>query len=555
MHLGGEHPNGQNSEDGAVGIFVIGMHRSGTSMVAGVLERLGVFFGEEKDLLPANGANELGYFEHQRVLALNDALARANRASWRTLPALEISSGLAGLDDYVAGVREIVHDLDQHKPWGLKDPRLSFLLPFWRAHVRNAHVVVCVRRPEAVAHSLLQRNRLAPAYSAALWELHTLAALENSRPLPRTIVVYEDFIAEPRRAVEKLAAQLKDWEGVALDQARIESALQQVRPELDHGADVPGIVAALPEHRALYARLTRQETDAARSASSAAVSKHLIKLEHTHQTAKATIETLRADLAQQASALSEERGRIQALQDRFSDLVGWAQLSRGARDPAPTAIDAQLEYLRGALHAAGQMPNGPLAQRYQEVFIEVLELRVRIEVASRQSTQTHQQLQQEATKQAERAAAAEAEVAQANDQLAEARRACAVLKADFDAATHRAKEDKRRAESSADEMQALRQALQSARTAAQAAAARPADIRVNDSLPAVSRVNGEAPVQAVQKRHAKAMLEIIKSIDQLLSPPLGRFAVPVRQVRTELVRLRAIVASDLQKAQDHVSGE
>jgi hypothetical protein len=534
-----------------VGIFVIGMHRSGTSMVAGVLERLGVYFGEKDDLVPPNSANELGYYERQRVLALHDALARANRASWRTLPALDFSPQLPGLDDYIAGVREIAPELEAHAPWGLKDPRLSFLLPFWRAHVRNPHVIICVRRPEAVALSLFRRNKLQHAYGAALWELHTLAALKNSESLPRAVVVYEDFIAEPRRAVEALAAQLEAWEGVTPDAAQIEAALHQVRPELDHGNEAPDFESALPYHTQVYEALAQNDLHTtAVPHQRTAVSRELVRLEQAHQTAKTTIEALRNDLTQRTDALTEERARIKAMQERLADLVSWAQLSQPseARESAQTQrFEEQLETLRRALHAAGQVGSGPLAERYQTLFVEVLELRTQLQ----QQSVLEQKLLQEAAALAERFAATAAVTAGLSEQLDDAKREHTALRTERDASIHRAHEDKRRLDRAVSEASALRHALEAAR----AAAAAPTAPASKSAAQVRAPVNGDAQAHAVSRRHSKAMLEIIKSIDHLLSPPLGRFAVPVRQVRGELVRLRAIVASELEQgaATDRVS--
>ena len=55
-------------------VIVAGMHRSGTSLTAGLLARLGIDMG--RDLVPADRANPRGYFEdvelvrfHQRMFA------------------------------------------------------------------------------------------------------------------------------------------------------------------------------------------------------------------------------------------------------------------------------------------------------------------------------------------------------------------------------------------------------------------------------------------------------------------------------------------------------
>ena len=55
-------------------LLVVGMHRSGTSMVGGMLSAAGVSLGEE--LIPADGANARGYFEDAAVVDFHGRLFR-----------------------------------------------------------------------------------------------------------------------------------------------------------------------------------------------------------------------------------------------------------------------------------------------------------------------------------------------------------------------------------------------------------------------------------------------------------------------------------------------
>ena len=49
-------------------VVILGMHRSGTSLTAGILHLLGVNMGDR--LLPADKFNAQGYFENQIILDL-----------------------------------------------------------------------------------------------------------------------------------------------------------------------------------------------------------------------------------------------------------------------------------------------------------------------------------------------------------------------------------------------------------------------------------------------------------------------------------------------------
>lgn len=567
-------------------IFVIGMHRSGTSMVAGVLKHLGVHFGSEPDMLPANSANEFGYFEHQRVLALNDALARANKVSWRTLPSLDLSSQLAGQDEYSAGTREITSELDRQAPWGIKDPRLSFLLPLWRARSGNAHVVLCIRKPDAVARSLARRNGLSPAYGAALWELYTLAALKNSEKFPRTIVTYEDCLLDPGSVVSALVAKVEEWEGIRPNSAQIEAALRQIRPELDHADDAAADESPDTGKLALYERIVSGQFEVTDANSES--SKEIVRLEQAHQNAKAAIDTLRSELANQSAALDKERRTIESVQERLADLLGWARMTQTSLavpgDPQrPSGLDEQLDALKQVIHLATQVAAlRPLAEkaraeliaskderiawreaelrrltdrlaqseeRYETMFLDMVALRARAETATQLQAQT-ESLRRELADHTERAQAAKSEAARTRNLLDDARREFGSLKAEFEASEHRAREDKRRANKADEEVLALRKALQAARTPPPTPPPTALKKRI-EAAPANASSAEDKVVRRAMRRRFKAMHEIIKSMDQALSPPLGRIAVPVRQLRGDLVKLRAIVVSELEKSREN----
>lgn len=569
-------------------IFVIGMHRSGTSMIAGVLKHLGVHFGAEPDMLPANSSNEFGYFEHQRVLALNDALARTNKISWRTLPSLDLSAQIAGQDEYSAGVRDLASELDRHAPWGIKDPRLSFLLPFWRAHAGRAHVVLCIRKPEAVARSLARRNGLSHAYGAALWELYTLAALRNSEKLPRTIIAYEDCLVDPGSVVSTLVAKVEEWEGIRPNSAQIEAALRQIRPELDHADNAVTDEAPDENKLSLYERIVSGQFEA--SGTNIASSKEIVRLEQAHQNAKAAIDTLRSELAHQSAALDKERRTIETVQERLADLLGWARMTQSSpaasgEPQRPSALHEQLDALKQVIHVATQVAAlKPLAeqaraeliaakderiawreaelrrltdrlfeseQRYETMFVDMMALRSRAEMTTQLQAQT-EALRRDLADQVERAQVAKSEAARTRSLLDDARKEFDNLKAELEAAEHRAREDKRRANKVDDEVIALRRALQAARTPPPAPT--PSALKKRDETPAAGASKPEdAVARRAMRRRFKVMHEIIKSMDQALSPPLGRIAVPVRRLRGDLVRLRAIVVSELEKSRENDS--
>src|SRR6185437_468321 len=63
-------------------VAIAGMHRSGTSMVARQLNLVGMYLGDEADLIPAANENPDGYWEHVEFVDVNDALLHEFGGGW-----------------------------------------------------------------------------------------------------------------------------------------------------------------------------------------------------------------------------------------------------------------------------------------------------------------------------------------------------------------------------------------------------------------------------------------------------------------------------------------
>lgn len=197
--------------DAATTICVLGMHRSGTSLTARILNLLGVDLGPEAGLLPPSAQNVKGYWEQREVLEINDALLAAMGGNFANPPPLrpgwERSRELAPLE---RRAREFVSHAFASSPlWGFKDPRMSLTLPFWRELVPAMRYVICVRNPREVFDSLARYPSHVQPRSrtwSSLWLLYTARGLQYTSAAPRTIVHYEDFFTDLRQQVDLLAS-------------------------------------------------------------------------------------------------------------------------------------------------------------------------------------------------------------------------------------------------------------------------------------------------------------------------------------------------------------
>lgn len=145
-------------------LFVMGMHRSGTSATTGLLAHLGLWPGRQEDLLPPNDFNPNGYWEHRDVVELNDA-ALVRTGGWASPGPLRPIRGLTGALLSARREKVLRHmalGARPGQPLVVKDPRLCRLLPGWIEDARCAglepSVLVMQRDRAAVAHSLVRRE-------------------------------------------------------------------------------------------------------------------------------------------------------------------------------------------------------------------------------------------------------------------------------------------------------------------------------------------------------------------------------------------------------------
>src|SRR5690348_14529849 len=74
---------------GRLFLVILGMHRSGTSLLAGALGLLGASL--PKHVMPSNCSNPKGYFEPQKIVELHDEMLLALNSSWSDFRHLDFS--------------------------------------------------------------------------------------------------------------------------------------------------------------------------------------------------------------------------------------------------------------------------------------------------------------------------------------------------------------------------------------------------------------------------------------------------------------------------------
>ena len=229
-------------------VIVIGMHRSGTTLVTRLLQDLGIAMGARQ----ATETVEALFFRRRNELMF--ALAHA---TWDNPRALALALEEPHLR--VAFAKTVAHNLGslrslrfappdalrrlmrgRNRVWGFKDPRSCITLPVWLEVFPAARVIHIVRDGNAVASSLVRRGEtqlkkgyvdslvsLDSTLCVNLWADYVLLAHKHCAavdPIRFLEVRYESLLGAPKKEVGRLAAFL----GLAVSDERVDKAASRI---------------------------------------------------------------------------------------------------------------------------------------------------------------------------------------------------------------------------------------------------------------------------------------------------------------------------------------
>ena len=189
-------------------VCIAGMHRSGTSMVAKLLQFCGVFLGPEEEL-GYDSNNGEPHYENVRFVALNDKILNRLGGSWDNPP-----NFLAGwehardIEAFKSQAKKIIRHFHDQYPWGWKDPRNSLMVPFWRQIVPDLRLVICLRNPLEVAHSLRKRGDLIVMPLFLLWLTYYRELLSATPAEKRVVTHYESYFRDPIAELQRVTNRI-----------------------------------------------------------------------------------------------------------------------------------------------------------------------------------------------------------------------------------------------------------------------------------------------------------------------------------------------------------
>lgn len=137
-------------------ILITGCARSGTSLVAGIINICGGYGG---DLRPGNQHNEKGLFENIKIQTLDKEYLKSIGVDPKGQNPLPDTKNLPLLQSWKPMVEErILEDGYKDGPWFYKGARTCLTWPLWHFAFPNAKWVIVRRRSEDIAESCLKTS-------------------------------------------------------------------------------------------------------------------------------------------------------------------------------------------------------------------------------------------------------------------------------------------------------------------------------------------------------------------------------------------------------------
>lgn len=233
---------------------ITGNGRGGTTMVAGVAQRLGL------ELSAGAPRNMEDPFFATQAQGYNP-----ERGHWGEKLAISKAEIINRLKETCARRNE------EFPIWGWKDPNVSQYLNDISAAIRNLQLIIVFRDPVAVTTALMAANHIAPetAIDSVMTQFATLLRLAKQLNCPTLLVSYE----RARLAPNRLAAELADFLGFTISEHTIQEIAAYVSPsggyqveKIAEASEVARDVALARETQALItARQAVAERDRAQA--------------------------------------------------------------------------------------------------------------------------------------------------------------------------------------------------------------------------------------------------------------------------------------------------
>ena len=171
-------------------IVVTGMHRSGTSLVAALLQSVGVNIGQR--LMEPGEGNIKGHFEDLDLVEFHENILKSqgfSKQGWITKNKITVH------EQYISQARHMIKIKEtKGKLWGWKDPRTTLFLDFWKEQIPNIFYIFVFRSPWEVIDSLYRRGDEVfltnPNFAIDIWENYNKIILDFQKKNPYSCCLF-----------------------------------------------------------------------------------------------------------------------------------------------------------------------------------------------------------------------------------------------------------------------------------------------------------------------------------------------------------------------------
>lgn len=240
-------------------VAILGMHRSGTSMVSGVLTKLGLFSGANSSLMKPDKYNPKGYFENNYIVDCNEQiLADAVNNEFPNIHNADCFLDNKKLDGFgwlfgawlkrktnitctpiesiliKKALNKFNEGSSKDKICLIKDPRMSLTFQKWSNTTKIDAAVVMLRNPVNVGCSLFRRNKIFEEISYKIWQFYTFNALLSVEKIPHIVIDYESLLYDREKTLKKILSFL-DVVNYKSNDILIRNALEFIETKMNHG--------------------------------------------------------------------------------------------------------------------------------------------------------------------------------------------------------------------------------------------------------------------------------------------------------------------------------
>ncbi|MFW6123899.1 MAG: hypothetical protein ACOC5G_01640 [Acidobacteriota bacterium] len=141
-------------------VVILSMPRSGSSLLSGVLYRLGVWMGKKDNMKVGIHLNKYGCYENQDFIGFNEYMFYKSKRLLNQGRRINNSDGRVekAVKEHEDRIIEIIRK-NERELWGFKVPTIIYTLPYFHHHLKNPYYIRLERDAESIADSMKRAAR------------------------------------------------------------------------------------------------------------------------------------------------------------------------------------------------------------------------------------------------------------------------------------------------------------------------------------------------------------------------------------------------------------